>query len=88
MAKTDTGEPAKTSGKKPDVEDDGKIAKKLQHARDIDRTQARRKIKVVKKVVKKKVKKKEGALEKKARDIGIDVVPVPPSASHTGGSDN
>jgi small subunit ribosomal protein S17 len=76
MAKAKTGEPTKTSVKKSDDEEkEKKIGKKLQHARDIEKTQSRRKIKVVKKVVKKKVKKKAVEVAKVARDIGIDVVP-------------
>jgi small subunit ribosomal protein S17 len=75
MAKAKTDEPTKSSGKRTDEEDGDKIGKKLQHAQDIDRTQAKRKIKVKKKVVVKKVKKKSEEVSKKARDIGIDVVP-------------
>jgi len=72
MAKAKTDEPTKTSDKK-DEEDADRVGKKLQHALDIDRTQARRKVK--KKVVIKKVKKKPEGIVKKSRDIGIDVVP-------------
>ncbi len=74
MAKAKTDEPKKTSGKKDEEEDD-KVGKKLQHALDIDKTQARRKIRVKKKVITRKVKKKVGDEPKKSRDIGIDVVP-------------
>jgi small subunit ribosomal protein S17 len=76
MAKAKSDDVKKKSVKKTDIESGKLVGKKLQHARDIDKTQSRRLVRVKKKkVIKKKVKAKPAEEIKKPRDIGIDVIP-------------
>lgn len=61
----------------PEDEDEKKLGKKLLHAREIDKTQAKRTIRLKKKLVKAKrrVVAAPATVFKKPRDIGIDVTP-------------
>ena len=63
--------------KTPEEPEEKKVGKKLLHAREIDKTQAKRKIRLKKKILKVKPKAKPAAAKefKKPRDIGIDILP-------------